>query len=87
MTVRTAKLFANGGSQAVRLPADCRFSGTTVFVRRDPVSGDVTLSARPFGGWKEFMELRAQFGPAPSDFLADRAQNRDERDPFAEFER
>lgn len=31
-----AKLFKNGGSQAVRLPADCRFPGETeVYVRRE----------------------------------------------------
>ena len=31
----TASLFANGGSQAVRLPRECRFEGTAVRVRRD----------------------------------------------------
>ena len=30
----TAKLIANGGSQAVRLPKSCRFEGTEVFVNR-----------------------------------------------------
>ena len=30
----TAKVFANGGSQAVRLPKDCRFSGDEVLVNR-----------------------------------------------------
>jgi antitoxin VapB len=31
-----AKLFQNGGSQAVRLPKDCRFSGVTeVLIRRE----------------------------------------------------
>ena len=28
----TAKLFTNGGSQAVRLPKEYRFEGTEVFV-------------------------------------------------------
>lgn len=36
MTARTAKLFTNGNSQAVRLPAEFRFEGTEVSVRRDP---------------------------------------------------
>lgn len=31
----TASLFANGGSQAVRLPKECRFEGTAVRVRRE----------------------------------------------------
>jgi len=33
-TMQTAKLFANGRSQAVRLPKDCRFSGDEVYVKR-----------------------------------------------------
>lgn len=39
-----AKLFFTGRSQAVRLPKDYRFEGTEVFIRRDPVIGDVILS-------------------------------------------
>ena len=38
-----AKLFRNGRSQAVRLPATCRFEGTEVEVMRDPVTGIVSL--------------------------------------------
>lgn len=75
---RTAKLFRNGRSQAVRLPADLRFAGNEVFIRQDPVTGDVILSRRP-ESWDSFFQL-AQAG-VPEDFLADRAdappQNRD----------
>lgn len=39
-----AKLFRNGRSQAVRLPASCRFEGTEVEVQRDERSGVVTLT-------------------------------------------
>ena len=38
-----AKLFRNGRSQAVRLPASCRFEGTKVEVERDPQTGVVSL--------------------------------------------
>ena len=38
-----AKLFRNGRSQAVRLPASCRFEGTEVEVKRDPETGIVSL--------------------------------------------
>jgi antitoxin VapB len=38
-----AKLFRNGRSQAVRLPASCRFKGTEVEVERDPQTGLVSL--------------------------------------------
>ena len=34
-TVHHAKLFSNGGSQAVRLPKECRFEGQEVLARRD----------------------------------------------------
>ncbi len=67
---RTAKLFRNGRSQAVRLPADLRFEGTEVYIRRDPLTGDVVLSRRPVS-WESFFELAERVG-VPDDFLADR---------------
>jgi antitoxin VapB len=69
--VRTAKLFRNGRSQAVRLPAEYRFEGSEVFIRRDPASGDVILSRRP-ESWAEFFELMKTID-VPEDFLVDRA--------------
>ena len=53
---RTAKLFRNGRSQAVRLPSDYRLEGSEVYVRRDPSTGDVILSRRP-ESWEDFFEL------------------------------
>ncbi len=50
-----AKLFANGRSQAVRLPAAFRFEGSEVFIRRDPTTGDVILSRKP-ENWDDFLE-------------------------------
>lgn len=49
----TAKLFKNGRSQAVRLPAEFRFEGDEVLIRRDPDTGDVILSPcnRKFSEW------------------------------------
>ena len=44
---QVAKLFRNGRSQAVRLPAAFRFDGEEVYIRRDPATGDVVLSAKP----------------------------------------
>jgi antitoxin VapB len=64
---RTAKLFRNGRSQAVRLPADFRFEGSEVYVRRDPATGDVILSRRP-ESWDDFFELMKSID-VPSDFL------------------
>jgi antitoxin VapB len=56
---------------AVRLPADCRFEGTEVFIRRDSLTGDVILSRRP-ESWKSFFALADEAG-VPMDFMADRA--------------
>ena len=67
---RTAKLFLNGRSQAVRLPAEFRFAGSEVFVRRDPSTGDVILSQRP-ESWDSFFDLRREANP-PDGFLSDR---------------
>ncbi len=44
---RIAKLFKNGASQAVRLPAEFRFDGSEVYATRDEQTGDVMLSTRP----------------------------------------
>jgi antitoxin VapB len=67
---RTAKLFRNGGSQAVRLPAEYRFAGSEVYIRRDEQTGDVILSRRP-ESWVEFFQLLKNI-EIPDDFLAER---------------
>jgi len=54
---RTAKLFRNGRSQAVRLPSEFRFEGEAVFIRKDAKTGDVILSRRP-ESWQEFFRFR-----------------------------
>jgi antitoxin VapB len=71
---RTAKLFRNGRSLAVRLPVEFRFEGTEVFIRRDPTTGDVILSRRP-ESWTSFFELADQAG-VPDDFLSDRGDGK-----------
>ena len=68
--LRTAKLFRNGRSQAVRLPADYRFESSEVYIRRDPATGDVILSRRP-ESWQDFFELMKTID-VPGDFLTDR---------------
>jgi antitoxin VapB len=51
--MQTAKLFKNGRSQAVRLPAEFRFEGDEVLIRRDPVTGEVILTPKnkSFEAW------------------------------------
>jgi antitoxin VapB len=72
---RTAKLFKNGASQAVRLPAEFRFEGDEVYISRDERTGDVVLSTHPgTQGWAEFFDLVEEL-EAPEDFMSDRPMN------------
>lgn len=65
-----AKLFRNGRSQAVRLPAEYRFQGTEVFIRRDSETGDVVLSRKP-DSWDDLF-ARIDELVVPDDFMSDR---------------
>ena len=82
MSEKTAKLFPNGRSQAVRLPSQYRFDGDEVYIRRDPETGDVILSRVP-NTWDDFFALRDSGVDGAADFLVDRAdapaQDRDPR--------
>lgn len=80
---QTAKLFKNGRSQAVRLPAAFRFDTEEVFIRHDPATGDVILSRKPTT-WDGFLSA-VQPLEVPEDFLSDaeRAQEGShDRDPL-----
>lgn len=73
---RKAKLFKNGASQAVRLPAEFRFEGDEVYATRDERTGDIVLSTRPGAEtWADFFELMRSID-VPPDFMADRPMNR-----------
>ena len=79
---QTAKLFVNGRSQAVRLPAEFRFEGKEVFIRRDPQSGDVILSRKP-DNWDSFLDA-IKGVEVPEDVFGtkDRKDKPLDRDPF-----
>ncbi len=86
LNTKIAKLFKNGSSQAVRLPAEFRFEGREVYVRRDEVTGDVILSNRPGAKvWREFFDIMHSIN-VPDDFMADRPMNVPprERDLFSD---
>jgi antitoxin VapB len=75
MQTRIAKLFMNGASQAVRLPADFRFEGDQVYVTRDEQSGDVIISAKPGQmAWRDFLRFVHEIDGS-NDFMADRPMN------------
>jgi antitoxin VapB len=66
--MREAKLFMNGRSQAVRLPADCRFEGDSVYVKK--WRGAVILLPRD-NAWGPLLESVGSFSP---DFMEGRDQ-------------
>ncbi len=81
MMRRKAKVFTNGRSQAVRLPAEFRFDTKEVYIHREPRTGDVILSRKP-PNWDEVFAAIARH-PAPADFLSDRDLSPpQERDPL-----
>jgi antitoxin VapB len=79
---QVAKLFTNGRSQAVRLPAAYRFDGTEVFIRQDEETGDVILSRKP-ATWDDFFAA-LDGADIPADFLSaeERNQGTQDRDPL-----
>lgn len=85
---KQARLFTHGGSQAVRLPAEFRFSDVvTVFVRRNS-AGEVVLSRQAPQPYAMFMAERDALGSLPDSFLspAERNQSSEPRDPFANID-
>ena len=50
---RTAKIFMNNRSQAVRLPKDFQFTTQEVFIRKE--GSDVVLSPRPVD-WSSYLD-------------------------------
>ena len=79
---QTVKLFLNGRSQAVRLPAAFRFPANEVYIRQDPETGDVILSRRP-PDWTGFLNALAATD-VPADFLdpIERSTADQARDPL-----
>jgi len=64
--VKTAKIFMNGRSQAVRLPKEYRFECDEVFVQRQ---GDCVILTAKKPDWDEFFDAISVFD---EEFLADR---------------
>jgi antitoxin VapB len=88
---QVAKLFNNGRSQAVRLPAAFRFEGTEVYITQDEDTQDVTLSRRPsdWAGFFAAAQSAQAAGQIPTDFLDATERGlglaTQERDPFEAF--
>ncbi len=77
-----AKLFTNGHSETVRLPAAYRFDTKEVFIRQNPETVDVILPRKPTT-WDEFFAA-LEGASVTDDFLGEqeRDQGTQDRDPF-----
>ena len=63
--MRTAKLFKNGRSQAVRLPKDFQFNGEDVFIQKH---GDAVILIPRDKQWETFLRGLSSFS---EDFMQD----------------
>jgi len=68
VTMKTAKLFQNGSSQAVRLPKEYQFSGTDVYVKK---FDNIVMLIPKDGVWTSMINSLDHF---TEDFLDDRNQ-------------
>jgi antitoxin VapB len=76
--MKSAKLFKNGESQAVRLPKEFRFSGDEVFIKR---VGNAVVLLPKARSWDTLLESLEKF---PPDFMTNREQpaETDHRESF-----
>ena len=66
--MKTAKLFKNGDSQAVRLPREFRFAGSEVLIKRN---GDAVVLLPKTKSWDTLLSSLDQFS---DDFMDERDQ-------------
>ncbi len=75
--MKTAKLFQNGQSQAVRLPKEFRFDDSEVFIKK---TGNVVQLIPRSDSWNSLFRSLKKFS---SDFMVDRVQPElDKRESF-----
>jgi antitoxin VapB len=66
--MKTAKLFKNGESQAVRLPKEFRFAGEEVFIKR---MGNAVVLLPKSKSWDSLLASLPKFS---ADFMSEREQ-------------
>lgn len=74
-----AKLFQNGGSQAVRLPKECRLAGDEVLIRKD---GNQLIIEPIDKGWSTRF-LAMFLGPPDATFPSREQATQPEREKLA----
>ena len=66
--MKSAKIFKNGQSQAVRLPKECRFDDDHVLVKK---SGNVVMLIPEKESWDSLVKSLERFS---DDFMSERQQ-------------
>jgi antitoxin VapB len=66
--MKTAKLFQNGQSQAVRLPKEFRLPGDEVYIKKQ---GSAVILIPQVNSWDSLFESLGKFS---DDYMADRKQ-------------
>jgi antitoxin VapB len=66
--MKTAKLFRNGQSQAVRLPKEFRFEDDHVYVKK---SGNIVILIPAHNSWQSLVDSLDKF---TDDFMSERKQ-------------
>jgi len=64
--MKTAKLFQNGGSQAIRLPSEFRFKGEKVYLKK---MGDMVVLIPEINPWEQMWESLVTMS---DDFMVER---------------
>lgn len=70
--MKTARVFKNGQSQAVRLPKEFRFKDDLVYVMK---TGNIVNLIPVSGYWQTLVDSLSRF---TDDFMEDRAQPREQ---------
>jgi len=68
VSMKTAVLFKNGRSQAVRLPKECRFAGREVYIRKFE---DIVILSQKRSPWTPLLNSLDKFS---DDFMSERVQ-------------
>lgn len=71
--MKTAKIFKNGQSQAVRLPKEFRFDDSEVFIKK---SGSIVQLIPRSDSWKPLFASLKKFS---RDYMSERAQAEPEK--------
>ena len=88
-TIYELKVFKNGGSSAVRIPAALRIDQSVLFLEVDETSGEMELFKDRPQKFKRLLELLETHGPiSESDWGLERdASNWSERESLKQLER